>query len=439
MSLMKNVHFTEHSWAEVRELITSADKELAQIIDDWNPGKEYTFLELTYPFGSHILDINKGGFQIPKMSGETIPLTHPDVPAVLQTKLGYNSLPLGVVIQGGAEVYHKLNDRVFSLAYFGKGFNLGIWETFAPPAPYSVVAGARSLIMGPKIADKEHYKKLKIQFGLRPSVPRTLFDQWEVFVELAKHLKNPWEVKILFLNNKWLEPKPKNIGWLNFYSYLQKKAWQHTEYARSKSVFEATWKEFCDILQKKGERFDPYLIETARHVVFMRQGMLPAFAAIGKEEFHGPTRFLAEVYTDVYGLKNYIPTMLAPIHYGKTFEQPRPVYYSFQNPTLLDLVPKIKTFSSAVDDMRNLKILMEYFIEESSNGSLKYPDAVSFNDVNISYFHSEMHTYGGILPTSELPKNDPNLMYMPGDKGQRTFADTGSFFRCCLRLSPKSL
>lgn len=439
---MGKFNIQEYTWSDLRDTIIKVDPEFSQIVDDWDPGKEYKFIELIYPFGSHILDINKGGFQIPTADGRfTVPLKDPSVPSELRQKLGYNFLPLGIMPSGnGIEVYHKVRDSVFSLAFFASGFNLGIWETFGPPAPYCAVAGSRSMIMAPKITDNENHKKLKEAFNLRQPIPRNLFDQWNIFVELSKHTKEPWEVPILFLNNKWLEPKKKNFGWLNFNRYLMGKAWEHTEYARSKSVFEVSWKGFCEILKEKGERFDPYLIETLRHIAFVAQGTLPAFAAVGKSEMHGPTQFIMDTYANIYGLKNYVPTLLAPAHYGRTFGETSPVYYSFQNPTLLDSIPKTKTFSSAIDDMRSFQDLMAYFIEEHINGALLFGNnslQEMVNKVKFDYFHSEMHTYGGVEPSDNLPKEDPNLLYMPGKRGSRQFASKGTFFRCCLRIAPK--
>lgn len=360
------VDFKEYTWSEVRDVIIQTESELRSIIDEWDPGKEYKFIELSYPFGSHVLDSKNGGFQIPLSDGTTVPLNDPRVPSQLKNKLGYSSLPLGILTgEGGVEVYHKLNDRIFSLAYFIGGFDLGIWETFGPPVPFSVVSGARSLVITPRITDINNHRKLQLNFKTRHPAPRDLSEQWPIFVDIAKYMKDPWQTKILFLDKKWIEPK-KNIGWLSFYSFLQKRAWQHTEYARSKTSLFAVWKHFCAILQSRGERFDPYLIETLEHIVFIAQGTLPGFAAIAESNLYGPIQLLRDAYVNVYGLKNYAPTFLAPAHRGKTFKENIPLYYSFQNPTIIDSIPKLKTFSSAVDDMRNFKVLMEYFIELES-------------------------------------------------------------------------
>ena len=317
--------------------------------------------------------------------------------------------------------------------------NLGVWEAFGPPAPYSVSSGARSLIMAPKITDTESHKRLKEKFSLRAVSPRTLFDQWNVFVELAKQAPKPWESKILFLNSKWLEPKNKNLAWLKFYSFLQNRAWQHTEYARYKSVFEVNWKNFIQTLQNKDEEFDPYLIETLRHLIFVGQGILPAFGAVGHDEIHGPINFLMTAYIKNYGLKNYVPTLLAPCHFNRTYKD-SPVYYSFQNPTLLDSIPKMKSFSSAVDDMRNFKHLMEYFEDEVLGKKFNFGNGHLYQ---ISKKHSLISfTVKCILTRYKnlvrlCQQLILNLLYVPEGTG-RQFASKSSFFRCCVRISSKN-
>lgn len=433
-----NLH--EYTWAEVRDQVAKADPELAVIIDEWNPSKAYTFYELAYSFGSHILDINNGGFQVPLDDYRTVPLHGDKVPSKLQHELGYNSLPLGIVIPDhGIEVYHQLDEKVFSLAFFTSGLQLGIWESFASPIPYSAVAGARSLIMAPKITDTESHKRLKETYGVKQSIPRHLSDQWTIYKELAKHTQKPWEVKILFMNSKWLEPKPKDNGWLRFYNFLLLRAWVHTEHVRSRSISEVTWKEICKGLQLKGEKFDPYLVETLRHLVSVSQGMLPALAAIGDSEIHGPINFIRKAYEEVYALK-YSATILAPAHYGKTFKEDVPVYYSFQDPTVIDITPKKKNFASSIDQLRNYMSLYDYFLEEGKHENMMF-SGVPFKSltdrIKVDYFHSEMHTYGGILPSEKLPEEDANLIYSLNTKNKKPFASKGSFFRCCLRISQK--
>ncbi len=436
---MKTFEFQEHPWPQIRPQIAKIDKPLATLIDHCNPSKDHTLIELHYPFGSHIWHSNQGGFQIPDASGETVSLDHADVPKGLQQKLGYQALPLGMIMQGGAEVYHEWKERVSALAFWREGLCLGLGEMLGGTTLGAVVAGARSLWFVPRVADRQRHRKLQLAWDLKRPAARDLFGQWRVFVDLARQAREPWRAKLLFFTHKWWEPKQKNLAWQNFYRYLQEKACSEWLATRLRSAFEMPWNHFCQRLQQKGERFDPYLMETLKHLIFIAKGMTPAFAPVAETTCHGPTQFLMNAYLNHYGLKPYAPTLLAPAHFKQTFAKNQPVYYSLQNPTLLNSLPKSKSFSSAVDDLRQLKLLMDYFIEENLGNSFLGNDKnfwAELQNVRFDYFHSEMFSYGGILPSARLPAGDRNLVYVPGGE-VREFADKASFFRCCVRVMGK--
>ncbi len=81
---------------------------------------------------------------------------------------------------------------------------------------------------------------------------------------------------------------------------------------------------------------------------------------------------------------------------------------------------------------------MEYFIEENMKSHFKFgtnPLQKILQKVQFDYFHSDMHTYGGIYPSAKLPEKDPNLLYVSGKRPAREFANKAAFFRCCLRVS----
>lgn len=107
---MSNIQVQEQTWSQIRDTIASIDPNFTQVLDDWDPGKEYTFTALSYPFGTHVLDVNNHGFQVPTTAGHTLPLTDPSVPTELQKKLGYSSIPVGFITHNALEVYHKLDE-----------------------------------------------------------------------------------------------------------------------------------------------------------------------------------------------------------------------------------------------------------------------------------------------------------------------------------------
>ena len=49
-----------------------------------------------------------------------------------------------------------------------------------------------------------------------------------------------------------------------------------------------------------------------------------------------------------------------------------------------------------------------------------------------------MYSYGKeIRPTTEMPKDDPEMLYMPIKKNNHEFADNGAYIRGCIRISKK--
>ncbi len=93
-----------------------------------------------------------------------------------------------------------------------------------------------------------------------------------------------------------------------------------------------------------------------------------------------------------------------------SFEDPKPVYYSLQTPTLLESVPKSRNLTSIVDNVRELRELTKHFLAEAFDEHLKIAN-VSINEMisrlQFEFFHSEAYAYGeGIRPTKEMPEKD---------------------------------
>jgi len=151
--------------------------EIRTLFPDFNrpkidPGKSYPILKVTYPFGTKIFE--KGVFYLPTTDKQAIAITDSSIPTRIQQQLAYSSLPMGIILEHGTEVYSKSEDRVFSLVYFAHGFNLGIWEFFDTASPFSVSAGARSLFMLPKITNASGHRRLsKYDVGF-PAPPSTI-------------------------------------------------------------------------------------------------------------------------------------------------------------------------------------------------------------------------------------------------------------------------
>lgn len=426
----------ELTWEQVRDKFALLEPALTQIIDDWNPDPAYTLFRISYPFGAKIS--NNGLFNIPDNTGALHAINSAYIPLSIQKALNYQAVPIGLVSDKSIEVFREIDShdeqRAFTLAFFKSGLNLGIWETFGNALPYVATAGARSLFLLPKANDADNFEKMRRSMGLHSDMPRHLFEQGLLFEEIARRARLDWHCEVYFFSNKWLDTN--TAGTRSFSMFILQRAWKQAEYARNRTVFEVSWQKFCQQLQERGLKVDPYLIELMRHLIFVGQGSLPGYKPAGASDVAGPITALQKIYLDAYGLKTYVPTFMHPEHFSLISGEP--VYFSLIYPNILELVPRSNSYSSSIDHLRRIKELWSLFLEALTAGRLNLDKSMLLNlQANLQYdfFHSDMHTYGGIRPTRELPAEDPGLMYMPLPMGKRSFADKGQFIRCCIRIS----
>ena len=216
------------TWKQAKKNITPICHKLAKIIDDINPDDKYALYKIRYPYGSLI--INNGHLNVVTESGRAVSLNDPSVPKELPSDLSYSPVPLGVGINNGVEVFRELSDRVFSIASWEKGLDIGIWEHMGWTTPYNVSAGARSIYMIPKISLASGHKRLKRDYRITTPAPKQSFYHWKLFSQIANSpaidIANRWHCEIIFFSKKWVEALEKNgqkddgSGWSRLHNYL---------------------------------------------------------------------------------------------------------------------------------------------------------------------------------------------------------------------------
>lgn len=426
-------------WQDIRSYI-SGEPELIEIIDALEPDENYPLFKLSYPFGAKIFE--RGLFHLPdRNTGETIPITDMRIPHEIRQQLGYQALPIGILSgNGGIEVFSELEDRVFSLAYFSEGINLGIWEAFAPPTPFTVTAGARSLFMLPKTMDADGYKRLKQRFKITAPLSNNLFDQWQIFKQIIHHpnFNEPWHCDIFFLSSAWVKDIQTSSKLQPLYNFLLEKVWGHTEYSRNKMMFDMVWESFSRVLTKKRIKPSSHIIDTLKHLVFVATGALPAFSPVSNNKA-APVDQLLKVYLEDYELKTYAPSLMQPRHFSIAVD--RPVYYSLQVPTYLESMPKYRSPHSARADLSDFIELMDSFMLEFMRNHLEDESLRPIYDIlsviQFDYFHSEAEQEVGIYSSQDLSLEDSRFLYMPLGYDKRPFCYRSAFARGCIRVSKK--
>ena len=432
------------SWKDARQLAKAGDPQLLDIIDAISPDSKLPFIKARYPFGTRIKE--SGYIQLPNGQGQTEPLNGPNIDPKWGKQLGYNLVPLGLLVRNSVELFRELDDTVFSLHLAGPntGIEMGIVEHFGMNSAYSVSSGARSLYMVPRISKQQAHKKLRRKYNIESPPPKRLMDQCAVFKELHETAEpnNPWYSEILYLPQAWYDHlEDKSYDWLRLKSYLQNKAWQHSVLGRRKVVFEILWQQAAGALTERGLKPNPYIVDTLKHLISISVGGISGFRPCNGDDFAGPINSIQQIYADTYGLGNQIPTIMRPS--AILAGQEKPVYYSMQTPTMISSAPNFRSVSSNIEDMRELIEITQVVLTQKYHGlrinNLDINDILK--DISFEYFHGEMYAYGKVIrPTQEMLEKDKELGFTPKSVSAATneFAGNGAFIRGCVRISSSS-
>jgi hypothetical protein len=147
----------------------------------------------------------------------------------------------------------------------------------------------------------------------------------------------------------------------------------------------------------------------------------------------GPIKRLQQVFTDVYQLDSYAPTIMQP-KYISPGKDSYPIYYFLQNPTTIEFSPKSRAISNKISDLFDIKYLLDKYFEEILAGNLNLHGTPIFDlpqKVNYDYFHTENKNYRGIRATTDIPLEDKAFQ----NSADRAFPANSPFINGCIRIS----
>ncbi len=432
-----DVGYNTYSWNESRDLIVSGNCELRYIIDDLSASMKYPLIHMSYPYGAQIY--KDGLFYVPTKSGGVVPLRDV-VDTPLKNFFQSLHLPLGYCINNSFEVFTEQNGIVSPLAFRRCGLELGIWEMFAPPAVYNVVAGSRTFVMLPKAADFNSHKNLA-EFGVKGGMPISPFDFWYILKDIsdAKPIDKRWSCDIIFFTREWVERIRREPKWVKLNHYVLTKAWRHTELTRYSISYDTAWHNFSEILTNKRIKLNTYLNDTIKKLIYIAAGLVPAFVPVTDTEYAAPFHALIEAYLEGYKMKNYFPSLLYTDYFNCV--EGEPVYYSLQAPTQLNSSTKSKASLSARKDLISLIEMLDLLRESVSSGQLGASGEILrdlFSRVDFEFFHTEADVNKGVYSSLDLYKEDERFSHFSGlGLSEKRFCERSFFMRGCIKIMKK--
>lgn len=420
-----NDNIRVQQWDEVRADLQSVNPRLAQLIDSFSPNSDFDFVRVTYRYGQAIMQ--NGILQLPMSKEETVPLNDTHISDSIRKRLDYSYIPTAVLLNKKAEVFYESQNRVMPTKIFNPGAMFGLWEIFDPPPVdfvkqvWSIVAGARSVFMLPKISNQFAHKKLQRDYRIHTHAPNDMLQHYGVFAEIVNSatIESSWSMDVLFFSKKWHEQnKEENINQLRLHHFWLKEAWRQSSNCRNNMSFDMAWELFSQAVTKRNMKPKPLIVNTLKHLLAIRDGFYPGYAPATSDE-SAPISLLTEAYNNSYEISTY-PIIMEPVHLSK---KDRPVYYSLQLPTLLEYAPGSHG-KNVITDLRELKMLTN-MLEQS------LPEITS----SFKFFHSEQDSSLDIKNSEELYLHDAQFSNSVKNFKKEKFSTSSPFLKGCIQIS----
>jgi len=411
-----NENFTAIGWADARDDIRRLNSELADIIDDLDPSNDLRLYRAKYSYGSEHLKYGK--LFLPGPDKELIALTNPKVPKQIYDDLSYNlgSHPVAFILDKTIEMYMSFNYRQTAVPFMqvSKGHLIstsGVLRSnlLSHHAPFlwNLSAGARSILMLPKISKAKNYQHLRRSCGHRIHAPDGMKDHWELFKTLNDyHLLGDWQLQVIFFSKSWFD-KLDTPKFAKFKLYLERDLYKKFDYFATQQF----WNNYFSMLNNMANiKPDSYIYDTVRHLLLISMGALPGMAPATNEE-SAPITALQQLFQDNYKLEKYKPIIIEAKKFD-FFANSDPVYYSLNYTNAHELSAKSNDNTSTIMELYEVKCLLQYYLRKMEENELNISKTVMAEipkHVEFNFFHNSPQNYKDIQPSEHIFESDPNF------------------------------
>lgn len=435
-NLIRNRGLEIVTWKEIRDTVAKVNPLLTNIIDECNPSDNFKLAKVRYLYGDII--VNQGTVNFPDELGKLRPLQNINLPKAISSSLSYQTIPLFLTLKNDNEVFVDTGSRVVPLNLFHQGSLLGVFEAInfmygkRTSPKWCVSAGARSILMLPRITDNLGLDRLRLRYDV-PATRRlqTLSDHWDFFTTIARHesFEQSWGNEVLFFTKDWLTQN--NSKWAKFKDYIYKQGWDQAEFSIGKMECSLQWEMFAEAISMRNLKPRPYLADQVKHILSIASGKSPAFRPAVNNQHIAPIEGLQKAIIDIYQLKDYVPTVMYVCALNE-IENHSPVYYSLSFTTLLEGTPIDQSTSTIMLDCRKIKLLLDTLKKYAKNNASF--DSNIIHKVEIDFFHSNHDKRGEIRSSSDIFLEDASF---GADKERflnRRLCDQSLFWRGCIRI-----
>ena len=435
----KDYHFAGSlkicEWKDVNKELVTVNPQLSKLIDNLNPPSHFKLLRVPYPFGATVMD-SQQLYAVDAHFNEVL------LNDLLPKTLADQAVPLMISLNKASEISLETCERRMPFHLIAQGevlyspdfFNQN--ETLGFNLPWKISSGARSIFMLPKVTDTNGHRRLYTQFRVQMQPPQSLWQHHKIFSQIAKASSgegDDWCSEMIIFTRPWFDEKNNSVDWQIFKNYLLQSNHPMRAYYRQQTIFKLFWSMLMPRLASRYTKLRPYLVDTVNHLLSIASGTIPGFQAAGSSEMMAPIKRLERAYTEVYGLKEYLPIIMQPTYINAN-DKKMPCYYSLTLPTVLESYLGPRTIPNVIHELRDLKYTFELFKESLQKENLLTTDSC-FSALDYSYFHLHALDQSNIRVTGSMPKADHFLTATAGEYKDRVFPAASPFIRGCVRMS----
>jgi len=330
-----------------------------------------------------------------------------------------------VVLNKPLEQFILLPSRPISLNIFNPGSIIHLSHCQRALAgsfelPWQLSAGMRTLFLLPKITDNMGYNRLRLAYQLTAMKPlRNFYDQWHIFRQIAQHpdIAQSWRAKVLLVSKKPNLDSDSQVVWEVIQDYVKKDQQKLIiRYSRPISI-DVLWQRFLEMANPQRFKLKSHLVDTIKHLYAIGAGFACGFVPVEEKDDVAPITHLAQAFTQVYKLRNYMPTFMYLSDIEQSF--PKMVYYSLAFPQFVNHQMSHVVMSMSQRELFELKQAIALMKEYIKNPS--------FDHYQLKFFHVDSHESLGIEHSSRVPEEDNRFM-------REHFCASSIFWRGCIRL-----
>ncbi|MDF2529803.1 MAG: hypothetical protein K0Q57_683 [Gammaproteobacteria bacterium] len=431
-------------WRDVRSEVHAVNPKLAEIIDKIDPPDDCFFYEAEYQYGEYIIE--NGGFKLPEINGKRHSLFDQDAPKEVVKEIGYNygSNPAVIVLEHTVELFVSVGESLVPsyLFYPGDVFGFTLMlkqkpqdlDRSRPSASiWEMTAGGRSTFILPKICDALGHKRIERHFNFNVKKPSELMDHWPVFREIAKKAAPEWKTRLLYLSRNWFN-RLADPDWAMLKIYLMDATQSAHIYWMS---FVPISLAFAKIHHLKNIESSSIVTDIVKNLFAVGSGAVPGLQP-AIDDIIVPNSTLQEVYSDIYRLEEFSPTVMQPVYFGR-YNNERPVYTSLHYMPVGGVF-KLNKIHSSYKFLDEIQYILNKHIDsiraQSETIDAPYIDEVTKN-VNFDFFHYLPKAENSFIQDSKIiPEEDDS--FKVGVKNDKKVAYASKFFKGCVRIAPKA-